>query len=100
MIFFSGPGNEYNTEVPGVLNVGMLQELLLTLATLIKRVNLSFPSTYTHFPKPYSAINLKRVYFFDLGNRWLICSGDWVCNETIPRGGLCKGKFLQFVIEY
>ncbi|RLN33749.1 inositol-tetrakisphosphate 1-kinase 6 isoform X1 [Panicum miliaceum] len=30
-------GNEYNIEVPGVLNVGMLQELLLTLATLIKR---------------------------------------------------------------
>ncbi|PAN13405.1 hypothetical protein PAHAL_2G334000 [Panicum hallii] len=30
-------GKEYNIEVPGVLNVGMLQELLLTLATLIKR---------------------------------------------------------------
>lgn len=30
-------GNECSIEVPGVLNVGKLQELLLTLATLIKR---------------------------------------------------------------
>ncbi|CAL5082393.1 unnamed protein product [Urochloa decumbens] len=30
-------GNECSIEVPGVLNVGRLQELLLTLATLIKR---------------------------------------------------------------
>ncbi|CAN6211559.1 unnamed protein product [Urochloa humidicola] len=30
-------GNECSMEVPGVLNVGRLQELLLTLATLIKR---------------------------------------------------------------
>nr|CAB3457622.1 unnamed protein product [Digitaria exilis] len=36
-IFFFDPGCECSIEVPGVLNVGRLQELLLTLATFIKR---------------------------------------------------------------
>jgi hypothetical protein len=43
-----GPGNECSIEVPGVLNVGRLQELLLTLATLIKKVNSSL-YLLTHF---------------------------------------------------
>lgn len=43
LILFTGPGNERSIDVPGVLNVRRLQELLLTLATLIKKVRLSLP---------------------------------------------------------
>jgi hypothetical protein len=93
-----GPGNECSVEVPGVLNVGRLQELLLTLATLIKKVNR--PCIYLLIFCNYKVhIIFKSTPFFDLGNRWLVCSGNWVCNETITRGGLCKGKFPKFVTE-
>jgi hypothetical protein len=45
LIFCSGLGNECSIKDNGVFSVSMLQELLLTVATLIKRVCLSSPSS-------------------------------------------------------
>jgi hypothetical protein len=49
-IFFSGPGNECSIKDNGMFSISRLQELLLTLATLIKRVCLSsLSSKFFHY---------------------------------------------------